>query len=99
MLFAAPAVAAVIALAIFDQSGAVKLAVAIVIALVIASLAARLVVARIERLRGLLERDDELYWPTHGTCIREPQAFVRAFIAHRQDRERQILACMGEGFT
>jgi two-component system phosphate regulon sensor histidine kinase PhoR len=58
LLFAAPAVAAVIALAIFDQSGAVKLAVAIAIALVIAGIAARLVVARIERLRGLLERDD-----------------------------------------
>jgi two-component system phosphate regulon sensor histidine kinase PhoR len=58
MLFAAPAVAAVIALAIFDNSGAATIAAAVAIALLIAGLAARLVVARIERLRGLLERED-----------------------------------------
>jgi two-component system phosphate regulon sensor histidine kinase PhoR len=58
MLFAAPAVAAVIALAVFDKSGVVTLAAGVAIALIIAGIVARLVVARIERLRGLLERDD-----------------------------------------
>lgn len=45
----------------------------------------------------LLERDDEVYWPTHGPCITDPQPLVRAFVAHRRERERQILDCIGEG--
>lgn len=50
-------------------------------------------------LRLLLERDDEIYWPTHGPAIRDPKPFVRAFIAHREDRERQIVQQIGEGRT
>jgi len=45
----------------------------------------------------LLPRDDEVYWPTHGPAIRDPQNFVRAYIAHRQDREAQITACLKDG--
>jgi len=45
----------------------------------------------------LLPRDDEVYWPTHGPAIRDPQNFVRAYIAHRQDREAQIAACLKDG--
>lgn len=44
----------------------------------------------------LLARDDAVYWPTHGPCIEETHAHVRAFIAHRQDRERQILHCLAQ---
>ena len=40
---------------------------------------------------------DETLWPTHGTCITDPAPFVRAVIAHRHDRERQILACLAAG--
>ena len=47
----------------------------------------------------LLTRDDEIYWPTHGPAIREPKPFVRAFIAHREDRERQILERLKAGQT
>jgi len=43
-------------------------------------------------LRLLLTRDDEIYWPTHGPAIREPKPFVRAFIAHREEREASIVA-------
>ena len=50
-------------------------------------------------LELLLERDDEVYWPTHGTCIKDVKNFVRAFIEHRMERERQILACMKDGYT
>jgi glyoxylase-like metal-dependent hydrolase (beta-lactamase superfamily II) len=53
----------------------------------------------ISSLEKLLLRDDEIYWPTHGTCIRDVKNFVQAFIAHRLDRERQILKCLGEGYT
>ena len=45
-------------------------------------------------LERLLARDDAIYWPTHGPAAREPQALVRAFLAHRRQREEQILACL-----
>jgi glyoxylase-like metal-dependent hydrolase (beta-lactamase superfamily II) len=48
-------------------------------------------------LELLLERDDEVYWPTHGPCITDPKAHVQAFIAHRREREAQILECVGSG--
>jgi glyoxylase-like metal-dependent hydrolase (beta-lactamase superfamily II) len=48
-------------------------------------------------LELLLERDDEVYWPTHGPSIDDPKAHVRAFIAHRREREAQILDCVGSG--
>ncbi|MDZ7685844.1 MAG: hypothetical protein U5O39_13260 [Gammaproteobacteria bacterium] len=50
-------------------------------------------------LELLLHRDDEICWPTHGTCITDPKPFVRAFIDHRLERERQILDCLKEGYT
>lgn len=48
-------------------------------------------------LRKLLDRDDAVYWPTHGPSIDDPKTLVRAYIAHREDRERQILACLTDG--
>lgn len=55
--------------------------------------------AYINSLELLLERDDALYWPTHGPAITEPKAHVRAFIEHRNRREAQILECIGAGHT
>jgi glyoxylase-like metal-dependent hydrolase (beta-lactamase superfamily II) len=49
-------------------------------------------------LDKLLSRHDVLYWPTHGPAITEPQAHVRAFIAHRREREAGILDCLSAGF-
>ena len=46
-------------------------------------------------LDKLLGRRDAVYWPTHGPAITEPQAHVRAFIAHRHEREAGILDCLG----
>jgi glyoxylase-like metal-dependent hydrolase (beta-lactamase superfamily II) len=48
-------------------------------------------------LRKLLERDDQTVWPTHGQPITNPKPFVRALIAHRKQREGQIMACLKEG--
>lgn len=48
-------------------------------------------------LRLLLTRDDQIYWPTHGSAIARPQPFVRAFIGHRKMRERQILRHLTAG--
>jgi glyoxylase-like metal-dependent hydrolase (beta-lactamase superfamily II) len=48
-------------------------------------------------LKKLLARDDAVYWPTHGGPIRDPQAFVKAYLEHRYEREAQILACLRDG--
>ena len=45
----------------------------------------------------LLERDDAIYWPTHGPAVTEPHAHVRAFIEHRLERGRQIVRCIEGG--
>jgi len=38
-------------------------------------------------------------WPTHGPPVREVGAFVDAYIAHRRDREAQVLKALGDGLT
>src|ERR1700739_4616389 len=48
-------------------------------------------------LDKLLGRRDAVYWPTHGPAITEPHEHVRAFIAHRREREAGILACLEAG--
>ncbi len=48
-------------------------------------------------LELLLDRDDALYWPTHGPSVLDPKALVKAFIAHRREREEQIIACIEQG--
>jgi glyoxylase-like metal-dependent hydrolase (beta-lactamase superfamily II) len=53
--------------------------------------------AYIVSLELLLERDDRVYWPTHGPAIIDPSSHVKAFIAHRQDREAQIMRCVEDG--
>jgi len=50
-----------------------------------------------ESLELLLNRDDKLYWPTHGDCITDPKPFVRSFIEHRLERESQILSALKSG--
>ena len=48
-------------------------------------------------LDKLLGRRDTVYWPTHGPAITEPHDHVRAFIAHRREREAGVLDCLGAG--
>jgi len=48
-------------------------------------------------LEKLLGRHDRVYWPTHGPAITEPQPHVRAFVAHRREREAGILDCLRAG--
>jgi glyoxylase-like metal-dependent hydrolase (beta-lactamase superfamily II) len=48
-------------------------------------------------LEKLLQREDEVYWPTHGPARRQPQALVRGLIAHRRMREGAILSRLKEG--
>ena len=48
----------------------------------------------LESLEKLLPRDDSIYWPTHGAAIEDPKPFVRAYIDHRQRREKDIIQCL-----
>jgi len=50
-----------------------------------------------QSLELLLERDDAVYWPTHGPSIDAPKPHVQAFVAHRREREAQILECIDRG--
>ncbi len=50
--------------------------------------------ASLERVKA---RGFDTIWPTHGPPIREVGPFVDAYIAHRHDRERQILDLLKEG--
>lgn len=48
-------------------------------------------------LDKLLGRDDRIYLPAHGPAIDKPHSHVRALIAHRRMREKQILAKLADG--
>ena len=50
-----------------------------------------------QSLDKLLMRADKTYYPTHGAPIPEPMPFVDALIAHRHERERQILDALKPG--
>ena len=45
----------------------------------------------IKSLKKLLLCDYKIYYPTHGSPIKEPKKYVRGLIAHRKMRENQIL--------
>ncbi len=48
-------------------------------------------------LRRLLELDIDVIYPAHGPAIRNPHEKVRDYIAHRELRERQIVAALDRG--
>ena len=48
-------------------------------------------------LRLLLGRDDQVYYPAHGSERRDPLPLVRAYLAHRQMREAAILNRLRDG--
>ena len=53
--------------------------------------------AYMESLDLLLARDDKVYRPAHGPAVEKPHAHVRALIAHRRMREKQIVKRLEEG--
>jgi len=53
--------------------------------------------AYMRSLDKLLRREDGLYRPTHGAAIANPHPYVRAFIAHRNERADAILARLAAG--
>ena len=53
----------------------------------------------IASLQKLLGRDDVIYHPTHGEPVTEPQRFVKHLMAHRRQREKQVIRAIGEGLV
>jgi len=52
-----------------------------------------------DSLQLLLDRDDKIYFPTHGAPIKEPHRFVRAVKTHRHIRDGQIMEQLRKGRT
>lgn len=48
-------------------------------------------------LRKLMEREDAVYYPTHGAPVENPRPYVRALLNHRKMREGQILKLLADG--
>ena len=56
--------------------------------------------AYVDSLRKVASRGgDRTYWPTHGPAITQPQRYVEALIAHRLEREEQVLGAVRSGIT
>jgi glyoxylase-like metal-dependent hydrolase (beta-lactamase superfamily II) len=47
-------------------------------------------------LSELMQRDDAIYWPTHGGPIRDPKAHVSELIGHRLHRRGQIFSALSQ---
>ena len=50
-------------------------------------------------LEKLIARDDAIYHPTHGEPVTEPQRFVKHLLAHRRQRENQVIRAISEGLV
>ena len=53
--------------------------------------------AYIDSLRKVAGRTDSVLWPTHGNPIRHVAPFLDAYLAHRLEREAQVLAVVRSG--
>ena len=50
-----------------------------------------------ESLERLRHRPEHTCWPTHGDAIRNPGEYIPQLLAHRRERERQVLLCLQKG--
>lgn len=55
--------------------------------------------AYIQSLEKVRDRDFAVLWPTHGPPVRDVRAFLDAYLAHRLERERQIIEQLEQGKT
>ncbi len=53
--------------------------------------------AYFESLRKVAGRHDRVLWPTHGPAVERPREYVEFLLAHREDRERQVLDAVRGG--
>lgn len=50
-------------------------------------------------LEKVAARQFRVLYPTHGAPITDPAPFISAYIAHRLEREKQVLACLARGIN
>lgn len=55
--------------------------------------------AYFDSLRKVAGRNDRVFWPTHGSPVTDTRPFLQAFMAHRLEREAQVLAAVRSGQT
>jgi glyoxylase-like metal-dependent hydrolase (beta-lactamase superfamily II) len=55
--------------------------------------------AYLRSLARLLEERPRVIYPAHGPRIADGTAKIREYIAHRLEREREVLAALGDGIT
>jgi glyoxylase-like metal-dependent hydrolase (beta-lactamase superfamily II) len=55
--------------------------------------------AYLDSLRKVQGRHDTVLWPTHGNPITQPEPFLEAYLAHRLEREAQVVAQVRAGVT
>ncbi len=53
--------------------------------------------AYMDSLRKVIARGDRTLWPTHGNPVTDPAPFLEAYLAHRVEREEQVLAQVRAG--
>lgn len=53
--------------------------------------------AYVESLRKVQGRSDAVLRPTHGNAVTDPAPFLAAYLAHRLERERQVLEAVQGG--
>jgi glyoxylase-like metal-dependent hydrolase (beta-lactamase superfamily II) len=53
--------------------------------------------AYIDSMHKVIGRNDAILWPTHGGAVTDPQPFLRAYLGHRLERERQIVEQIASG--
>ena len=53
--------------------------------------------AYMESLRKVMDRNAAVLWPTHGGAVTDPRPYLRALLAHRLERERQIVEQVAAG--
>lgn len=51
----------------------------------------------LDSLQRVKELDPHMLWPTHGSPVTDVPPFLDAFVAHRLDREGQVLAAVRAG--
>jgi len=53
----------------------------------------------IDSLKKVQLRDDAVIWPTHGGPVTNPQTYLAQYLAHRLEREEQIVDCLRDGMS
>ncbi|KAA3621531.1 MAG: MBL fold metallo-hydrolase [Proteobacteria bacterium] len=51
----------------------------------------------LDSLERLKKYHDHVFWPTHGPPIAEPARYIDQLIAHRAERERQLVEALSDG--